>query len=182
MKRIATGMLLFALAAAQGCASAEVSPERLAITAATAAQEARTAAVSWSPLAELKWVEGEGVRSSGRVAPGGGLWRFIYESPRRTDQLVVTVTPRTMEQETRPPQGPPGFVLGGARLAVDWIDSPQALAAVTQAAGADVFAGEDVALSMLLLPLRPPQWIIRAAADGGVRQWRVNAETGRVLE
>ncbi len=166
--------------AVAGCASAGgASPERLRISARDAANEARTVAAGWAEGATLRYVEGESVTTEGHVAPGAGAWRLVYEAPGRADQLVVTVTPRTLGQEARPRRSPPGFVLGDAALGADWVDSPAALAAVR---GAEVAAlAEVAAVSVLLAPLRPPQWIVRAAVAGDVREWRVNASTGQVI-
>jgi len=161
MIRVWTVALPVALAA---CAPGRVEPELLRITAHDAAREARLVAVGWA------------------VPPGRGAWRFIYEAADRADQLVVTITPEDVEQTTRPRQSPPGFVLGDAPLPEEWIDAPAALAAA-RAAGAEPFlAASDAAITLLLLPLRPPQWVVRVAAGGQSRQWRVDARSGEVLE
>lgn len=172
-----------ALATAWGCASAaeRIPDERLRISARDALLEARTEAAAWEEGATLRYVEGEGVTAEGYVAPESGHWRFVYEAPGRADQLVVTVTPRRLERATRPRQSPPGLVLGEAALGDSWVDSPQAMAAA-RAAGADaLLAAGSPAISMLLVPLRPPQWIVSIAAGGTTRRWRINAQTGEVI-
>jgi hypothetical protein len=179
MIRVWTVALPVALAA---CAPGRVEPELLRITAHDAAREARLVAVGWAEAPVLRYVEGEGVTPAGAVPPGRGAWRFIYEAADRADQLVVTITPEDVEQTTRPRQSPPGFVLGDAPLPEEWIDAPAALAAA-RAAGAEPFlAASDAAITLLLLPLRPPQWVVRVAAGGQSRQWRVDARSGEVLE
>lgn len=182
MRRAA--LLGLGLAILQACAPAtgDISPERLSITADDAFQEARTVAADWAPGARLRYAEGEGLRGSGRVLPEAGYWRFVYEAPDRAEQLAVTVTPRAIEQVTRPPRSPPGFVLGDAELGADWVDSPQALAAVRAAEDGTLLDREDAAIAMVLVPRRPPQWIVRVAAGGATREWRVNALTGAVID
>lgn len=167
-----------------GCASAgeRVPAERLRISARDAAREANTVARAWSPDAVLRFVEGEGVTPDGYVEPERGAWRLVYEAPGRAEQLVVTAAPTSLEQARRPPQSPPGYVLEDAALPAGWIDSPQAAAAARAANGdGGLLQRRDAAVSMLLVPLRPPQWVIRAAANGESGQWRVDASTGAVL-
>lgn len=167
---------------AAGCApAAQVPPERLRISAQDAAHEARTVALSWSADASLRYVEGTGLTPAGYILPGAGEWRFVYEAPGESEQLVVAITPRTVERAMRPPQSPPGLVLGDATLPANWIDSPAALAAV-RAAGADgPVGGGAPTISALLAPLRPPSWIVRIARDGEAQVWRIDARTGEVV-
>lgn len=161
---------------AMACGPATTLEDRLSITARDAAREAYTAAASLAPDAALRWVEGEGVTADGLVRPDRGEWRLVYDSPSGDEQIVVTVTPRTQERETRAPQSPPGFVLGNAVLPDRWIDSPTALAAIDE-------LGElrGANLSMLLIPTPTPRWIVNASGEGWTRQWRVDAQTGEVL-
>jgi hypothetical protein len=171
------------LAGLTACASAasQISPQRLRISAQDAAREARAAAVTWASAAALRYVEGEGITPEGYVLPGRGAWRFIYEAADRADQLVVTVTPKALEQATRPRQSPPGFAVGEATLPGEWIDSPAALAAVRSAGAESLLASPEPAISLLLVPLRPPQWVVRIAAGRESREWRVDARTGAVV-
>ena len=167
-----------------GCASAgeRVPAERLRITARDAAREANTVARAWSPDAVLRYIEGEGVTVDGYVEPRRGAWRLVYEAPGRAEQLVVTATPTALDEATRPPQTPAGYVLGDAALPATWVDSPAAAAAARAADGAaDLLGRRDAAVSMLLVPTRPPQWVIRAAAGTETGQWQVDAATGAVL-
>lgn len=175
--------LIILLAGVTACASAasQISPQKLRISAQDAAREARTVAVSWAQGASLRYVEGEGVTPEGYVLPGRGAWRFIYDASSRADQLVVTVTPKALEQATRPRQSPPGYAIGEATLSSDWVDSPAVLAAVRGAGGEALLATKEPAISLLLVPLRPPQWVVRVAAGTESREWRVDAKTGTVL-
>ncbi|HEY8470159.1 MAG TPA: hypothetical protein VIL18_10980 [Longimicrobiales bacterium] len=183
MRRMRWAATLVAAALA-GCATAgePVRPERLRISAQDAAREANTVARAWAPDAALRFLEGEGVTPDGYVEPGRGAWRVVYEAPGRAEQLVVTATPTGLERATRPPQSPAGYVLEDGTLPPAWVDSPQAAAAARQASGARGPLGRrDAAVSMLLVPLQPPQWVIRAVADGQAGQWRVDAASGAVL-
>lgn len=175
--------LIVVLAASTACAPAasQISPQLLRISAQDAAREARTVAVSWSNEARLRYVEGEGVTPEGYVLPGRGAWRFVYDTPERADQLVVTVTPKALEQATRPRQSPPGFAVGEAALPGEWVDSPAALSAVRGAGGESLLSAREPAISLLLVPLRPAQWVVRVAAGNESREWRVNAGTGAVM-
>jgi len=166
------------------CASAgeQVPAERLRISAQDAAREANTVARAWSPDAVLRYIEGEGVTPDGYAEPRRGAWRLVYEAPGRAEQLVVTATPTALDRATRPPQTPAGYVLGDAALPATWVDSPAAAAAARAADGAaDLLGRRDAAVSMLLVPTRPPQWVIRAAAGTETGQWQVDAATGAVL-
>jgi len=175
--------LVSVLAGVVACApaSSQISPQRLRISAQDAAREARTVAVGWAQGAALRYVEGEGVTPEGYILPGRGAWRFVYEASNRADQLVVTVTPRTLEQATRPRQTPAGYVLGDAVLTGDWIDSPAALVAARDGGGATLLAGQEPAIYLLLVPLSPPQWVVRVAVGAESREWRVNARSGELL-
>ncbi len=180
MYRYSLTMLLLGLSA---CASAvsQISPQRLRISAQDAAREARTVAVSWAESASLRYVEGEGVTPEGYVFPGRGAWRFVYDAANRVDQLVVTVTPTALDQATRPRQSPPGIVLGEAALPGDWIDSPAVLAAARAAGAGQLLSASEPAISLLLVPRRPAEWVVRIAAQGESREWRVDARTGAVV-
>jgi hypothetical protein len=175
--------LITILAGLSACASAasQISPQKLRISAQDAAREARTVAVSWASAASLRYVEGEGVTPEGYVLPGRGAWRFIYDAPERVDQLVVTVTPKALEQATRPRQSPPGFALGEAALPGEWIDSPAALAAARAAGAAPHLTAAEPAISLLLVPLQPAQWVVRIAAGRESGEWRIDARSGAVL-
>lgn len=177
-------LLILLLAGLTGCASAasQISPQRLRLSARDALHEAHTVAVSWASAATLRYVEGEGVTPEGYVLPGRGAWRFAYDAPDRVDQLMVTVTPKTLEQVTRPRQSPPGFAVGEAALPEEWIDSPAVLAAVRAAGAATLLSASAPAISLLLVPLRPAQWVVRIAAGQEAREWRVDAGTGVVIE
>src|SRR5690606_21041496 len=180
----ACGAVAFAAWVLAACATGgeSVPAERLRITAQDAAREANTVARAWSPDAVLRYIEGEGVTADGYVEPRRGAWRLVYEAPGRAEQLVVTATPTALDEATRPPQTPAGYVLGDAALPATWVDSPAAATAARAADGADALLGRrDAAVSMLLVPVRPPQWVIRAAAGTETGQWRVDAATGTVL-
>jgi hypothetical protein len=180
MYRYLSIMLLTGLAACASAAS-QISPQKLRLSAQEAGREARTVAVSWASAARLRYVEGEGLTPEGYVLPGRGAWRFVYDAPERVDQLVVTVTPKALEQATRPPQSPAGFALGEAALTGEWIDSPAVLAAVRAAGAAPLLSAAEPAISLLLVPLRPPQWVVRIAAGQESGSWRVDASTGEVV-
>ncbi|MBI4409486.1 MAG: hypothetical protein HY561_07235 [Gemmatimonadetes bacterium] len=166
------------VAALAACApAARGTAERLRISARDAEREAHTVAASWQRDATLRYLEGEGVAADGYVQRERGFWRLVYQAPGRADQLAVTVTPVKLEQVTRPAQSPPGIVLGDAQLAA-WVDSPQVMDSVKAAGAATLLAGGDAALSLLLVPLRPPQWTVRLARGSESREWQVNAVTG----
>jgi len=175
------GVAAFLALAACATAGERVPPEGLRISARDAEQTAYTRAVTWASDAVLRYVEGEAVAADGYVLPGQGAWRFIYGSAGREDELVVTVTPTTIEQEARPRQSPPGFALGDAALDDGWIDSPRALAMTGAGADGSPSSRPDATVSMLLVPLRPAQWLIRGWAGGEARQWSVDARTGALL-
>lgn len=176
-------ILIAILSGMTACASAasQISPQRLRISAQDAAREARTVAAGWAPGAQLRYLEGEGITPEGYVLPGRGAWRFIYEAENRADQLVVTVTPRRLEDAVRPRQGPAGVSIGGGSLPDGWIDSPRVLAAVRAAGGAELLDAGEPAISLLLAPLRPPEWVVRVAVGSTSREWRVDAGRGEVV-
>lgn len=176
--RLAIGVSVLAACAP---ATEGVPPERLRISARDAAREAGTVAAAWADSTDLRYIEGDGVTPDGYVLPGAGAWRLVYDSPGREEQLVVTVTPRELTDTLRAPLSPPGFVLGDAALEPGWIDSPAALAAVRATGGLDGVAS-DTTLTALLVPVRPPQWILRVAGTGDTRRWRVDATTGQVID
>lgn len=169
--------LIAVLAGVAACAPAvsQIPPERLRISAQDAVREARTVAVSWARGASLRYVEGEGVTPEGYVLPNKGAWRFVYEASNRADQLVVTVTPKRLDQTTRPRQAPAGYAIGDAALPEEWIDSPAVLARVRERGGATLLGAAEPAISLLLVPLRPPQWVVRVAVGAESREWRVEA-------
>lgn len=175
---------LLALAAAiAGCASAgeRGDADGLRLSAAAAALEARTQALAWASEPVLRYVEGTGVARKGYVTPGSGTWRFVYEAPGREDQLVVAVAPLGIASERRPRQPPPGLALGDGTLDFEWIDSTAALEAIRARTDAAPLRRRDAALSLLLVPLTPAQWIVRATVDGETTEWRVDALTGDLL-
>lgn len=182
MNRLGDSLIVLTFALG-GCGSAveQISPELLRISARDALLEARTAALGWNDDATLRWVEGEGVTPDGYVLPPAGEWRFIYEAPSSAEQLVVTVTSRTLEQVGRPRQSPPGYAIGDAVLEGEWIDSPTALAAARAAGAEALVTRPGAAIAALLVPLRPARWIIRVAAQGQTREWQVDARTGQAL-
>lgn len=173
-------LVLLAGLAACAPATSRIPPERLRISALDAQREARTVAVGWATGALLRYIEGEGVSPEGYVLPDRGAWRFFYDASGRADQLVVTVTPRTLDRVTRPATVPPGFDLGRAHLTEDWVDSPVVMAAVQASGGEAVLSAHEPAVSLLLLPLRPEQWVVRVAAGRESEEWRVDARTGKV--
>jgi hypothetical protein len=164
------GGLVLASAVLSGCAASTVTPRALGVSAQDAFAEARTIAASWADDARLRWVEGEAINDRGFALPDRGHWTFHYTS-RTTDLgLTVRVSPLELVSEERRPTSPPGFHLDDRSLGASWIDAGRALESVTPAL--------EPPISMLLLPTRPPQWVIRS--DIG-RRWRVHAETGEVL-
>lgn len=152
-----------------GAARGSVDPNLLAITAYAAFGEGRSQARGWASDAELQYIEGASVTNQGTVQSDAGYWRFVYGSPSRAAQYVVTVTPTAVDGEERTPQGPPGYALGDATLGTDWIDSPQAIAAAPS-------FGAETRVPMLLVPTTPPRWIIEAQT-----RTEVNARTGAVI-
>jgi hypothetical protein len=155
------------LLAACGAARGNVEAPGLALTAYGAWGEARGQAFAWASDSRLQYVEGASVTNRGTVMSDAGYWRFVYGSPSRTTQYVVTVTPTSVDGAERTPQGPPGFVLGDASLGTDWIDSPRVVDALAP-------FGDGTRVHMFLVPTTPPRWIV-----GDVE---IDARTGEVLE
>lgn len=184
MKRLGAGFILpWVWVATWACApSGQPEPQALSIAAKAAVRQAYTEAVAWAPEPELRYVQGVGVGSTGRVLPGSGRWVVVYGSDELAEQLVVTVTPTTLERVTRPPQSPPGYATGAAELDGDWVDSPAVLMAVSEDGGVALLASPDASISMLLVPTSPPRWIVRVASGGATREWQVSARTGLVLQ
>lgn len=162
-------------AALVGCGSASggLTPGALGVSARDAFVEARSVARAWSPDARLRWVEGDAIDTDGRALPETGAWTFHYTAPGQTRALVVRVTPLETGSEEQLPASPPGYVIGDRGLDPSWIDSREALDAVEAAAGAP-----DGPVSLLLVPTRPPQWVVRGESGG--ERWSVHAETGEV--
>lgn len=175
MMRLAMTAMVAVMLAACGAAVERIAPEALGVSARDAYTEARSVARVWSPEARLRWVQGEGISAEGLALADGGAWQFHYTAPGETRGLVVRVLALETTSEERPPSSPPGYVIGDNALDTSWIDSRQALGAVAGAAPGPV--AEPV--SMLLIPTRPEQWVVRMG-DAGER-WRIHAETGEVL-
>lgn len=155
------------------CASSSPEARRsasLPLTAEHARSEAGAHALAWAAEPLLRWVEGEGIGGEGAVATDEGFWRFVYEAPGRPEQLVVTVSPGAAVEALRYREDPP--VPGSAPVGLAWIDSDEALKAVSLPVTA---AGH----AMLLVPTDPPEW--RILTRGGETLWRVDARTGTVL-
>lgn len=178
MKFGATAAALLTAGALAGCGSAagSIPSERLGITARDAFLEARSVARGWDAGARLRYVEGEGIAANGVAPAEGGQWRFHYIAPGRTGELLIRVSGLQTESEERPATSPPGYVVGENVLGASWIDSPAALGAVLQARE----GGAPGAATLLLVPTRPEQWVVRFP-DVASERWRVNAETGEVL-
>lgn len=165
-------------AGVSGCGSAagSIPTGELGVTARDAFVEARSVARGWSGDARLRYVEGLAITASGQALPDGGQWLFHYTAAGKTGELLVRVTALETAAEERPATSPPGYVLGDNALSASWIDSPAALAAVLETRDGGVAA----AASLLLVPARPEQWVIRFP-DAGSERWRVHAGTGEVL-
>lgn len=173
MRRLSTAVLAMGIAGC-GAAASGIPPSTLAITARDAYFEARTSARVWDAGARLRYVEGINVNAAGLALPEGGEWRFHYSAPGRSGELLVVVRPLETAQEERTATSPPGYVLGDNALDESWVDSPTVLEAVRGGGG----AGVDMA-TLLLVPTRPAQWIVRAA-EGDAR-WRVDARSGELI-
>lgn len=160
-----------------GCAAAAegIPSETLGETARDAFVEARSMARAWDAEARLRYVEGQAVSPAGLVLPESGRWLFHYTAPGRTQELLVRVSALETASEERPATSPPGYVVGDNVLGPSWIDSPAVLEAVRVARPGGV--AEPV--SLLLVPTRPEQWVVRLPEAG--ERWRVQAETGEVL-
>ncbi|NIP83006.1 MAG: hypothetical protein GWM90_28770 [Gemmatimonadetes bacterium] len=172
MRFLAAGTVAL-LFAACGAATEGIPPEALVVSARDAYVEARSVARSWDGAARLRYVEGEGVAATGVVAPEEGIWRFHYTALDRPQELVVEVSALETASAERPETSPPGYVIGDNALGASWIDSREVVEAIAAAGTAP--AGP---LSLLLVPTRPAQWVVRSAGDG---RWRVHAETGELL-
>jgi hypothetical protein len=173
--RILTTAMAALLLGACASATSRIPGEALGVSARDGYVEARSVARSWDTSARLRYVEGEGIGADGLAGPQGGLWRFHYTAPDKSDELVVEVTPLETESAERPATSPPGFVIGDNALGTSWIDSGEVVEAIVGAGGAP-----GAPLSMLLVPARPEQWLVRPADREG--RWRIHAETGEVLE
>lgn len=157
-----------------GSAAGRLAPGALGVSARDAFTEARSVARVWSADARLRWVEGQDIDPSGVALPDQGAWDFHYSAPGRTRQLFVRVLPLETSSEERVPSSPPGYVIGENALGTSWIDSRAAMQALAAASPESASAP----VSMLLVPTRPEQWVVRGAGD---QRWRVHAETGEVL-
>lgn len=175
MKRLAMAATLAVTVSGCGAASERIAPSALGVSARDAFIEARSMARVWSPDARLRWVEGEAINPDGIALPGSGAWTFHYTAPGTSGQLAVRVMPLETVSTEQPFTSPPGIVIGDNALGTSWVDSGVAMAAVAEATARPAAP----AGSMLLVPTRPEQWIIRAADTG--ERWTVHAETGEVL-
>lgn len=175
MMRVAVAAMLTMTLAGCGSATGRIAPSVLGVSARDAFIEARSVARVWSPDARLRWVEGEGISPEGIALPGGGVWQFHYTAPDKTQQLTVHVLPLESSSEERPSTSPPGIIIGDNDLGTDWVDSRVAMDAVASASERPAAPA-----SMLLVPTRPEQWIVRAADTG--ERWHVHAGTGEVLD
>ena len=171
MIRIGAIALLAVILAGCGAAGT-ASPRELGVTARDAYTEARTLAVSWSPDARLRWVEGENIDARGVALPDRGAWSFHYTAPQTALELVVRVSPLELVSEEHRVTSPPGIVIGDRALDTSWLDSGPALEALAEA------GAPEPPISMLLVPTRPPQWVIGSELG---RRWHVHAETGEVM-
>lgn len=174
MTRLVMAAVLALALAGCGAAAGRLAPGALGVSARDAFTEARSVARVWSEDARLRWVEGEGIAPSGVALPDQGAWTFHYSAPGHTRQLAVRVLPLETASEERAPSSPPGFVIGDNGLSTAWIDSGAAMQALVDA----VPAAATGPASMLLVPTRPEQWIVRTG-DGG--RWHIHAVSGEVL-
>lgn len=174
MTRLVMTAALVAAVAGCGSAAGRLAPGALGISARDAFTEARSVARVWSPDARLRWVEGEGIDAAGLALPDQGVWHFHYTAPGNTRQLLVRVLPLETTSEERAPSSPPGYVIGDNALGTSWIDSGAAMQAVSTASP----QATPAPASMLLVPTRPEQWIVRYPEG---ERWRIHAETGEVL-
>jgi hypothetical protein len=158
------------------CGSGGAAPPRPAgVSARAALAEAQVVADTWAGGAELRWVEGDGIDGKGLALPDRGTWAFHYATSESNLELVVQISPFQMVSEERRVTSPPGFDLGDGTLGSTWLDSGAVLDAVTGAGVAPL----QPPITLLLVPTRPPRWVVRS--DIG-RRWAVNAENGEVLE
>lgn len=176
MMRLAVAGVLAVTLAGCGSAAGRIGAETLGVSAHDAHSEASTEARVWSSSARLRWVEGVGIDAGGIAIPGEGLWRFHYTAPDQRDELVVQIQALQSATEERAPTSPPGIVIGDNALGTAWIDSREAMDAL----GAAITGAGAGSYSMLLVPTRPEQWIVRAGDTSD--RWHVHAGTGQVLQ
>lgn len=176
MMRLAVAGVLAVTLAGCGSAANRIGAEALGVSARDAHSEARSVARVWSSNARLRWVEGTGIDAGGIAIPGQGVWRFHYTANDQSQELVVQIQALESASEERAPTSPPGIVIGDNALGGSWIDSREAMDAV-RTADTGATAGS---YSMLLVPTRPEQWIVRVA-DASDR-WHVHAGTAEVLQ
>ena len=174
MKRLVATAALTAALVGCGAASEGVGPGELGVSARDAFLEARSVARTWDADARLRWVEGKSIGADGVALPEAGAWQFHYTAPDATRALVVQVAPLETGSEEQPFSSPPGYVIGDNDVGTSWIDSRAVMDAVRAAAS----EAPSAPVSMILVPTRPEQWLVRD--DGGAR-WRVAAENGEVL-
>lgn len=175
MTRLAMVALLAMTFGGCGSATGRIAPDLLGVSARDAYTEARSVARVWAPDARLRWVEGDAIDPAGIALPDVGAWNFHYSAPGNARALFVRVQPLETTSEERPPASPPGFVIGDNALSTAWIDSRAAMEAVAAAADEPI----DAPVSMLLVPTRPEQWIVRVG-DAATR-WPLDARTGEVV-
>ena len=172
MMRFAVAATLAVTLAGCGSAAGSLAPGALGVSARDAYVEARSVAEVWASDARLRWVEGTDLAPSGIALVEEGAWHFHYTSRSSTRELVVTVQPLATDSEERPVTSPPGIVIGDNALGTAWVDSRIVMDEI--AARTD---GVEGPVSMLLVPTRPEQWIVRT----GEERWRLDAETAEVV-
>jgi hypothetical protein len=168
------GIVLFVAILASCGPGATIDPNEPGFTARAAYAEAQRQALTWSPEARLRWVEGDGLDDRGVALPDRGSWAFHWTAPESALELVVRVSPMALVSEEHRLTSPPGVVIGNQALEASWLDSGAALQALSDA-GIEAL---EPPISMLLVPTRPPQW--RVGSELG-RRWRIHASTGDVL-
>lgn len=175
MRLLTAGLVALVATTVGGCGSAAggIPGSQLGVTARDAYVEARSVARSWDPDARLRYVQGRNIAPSGVALPREGAWWFHYTAQGQVRELMVAVSALETASEERPVTSPPGFIIGDNALGPSWIDSPEALNALTTEREVEFEIAD-----LLLVPARPEQWVIRP--DGGMA-WRVNAGTGEVL-
>lgn len=175
MMRLAVTAALAMTLVGCGSAAGRIASEALGVSARDAHTEARSVATVWSSNAQLRWVAGEDISASGVALRDEGSWTFHYTASDQSQGLVVQVRSLQTTSEERPPSSPPGIVIGENALSGSWIDSRVALGSLMTSAETTISAP----VSMLLVPTRPEQWIIRPAESDD--RWHVHAETGEVM-